>query len=203
MSEYAVERARQIFQARQTRESRRARGSRHAEAEPGKAPDGGAEAGDVIGTLHLIHSRLRRLDGWLREEHQLNLTEMHVLSMIPAAPSAPRTVGRGEAAARLAREVELSPSGLTRLVDRLVTRGLVARVDDAWDGRVTHLVLTEQDGTCATPSCPVPSSASSTVAARAGRRWIACAPSSRPPATGGGGGMTGDPGRAKRPPSDQ
>jgi DNA-binding MarR family transcriptional regulator len=144
MSEYAVERARQIFQARRTGESRRARGQRLAEAEPSAAPDDDAEAGDVIGMLHLLHSRLRRLDGWLREEHQFNLTEMHVLSMIPAAPSAPRTVGRGEAAARLAREVELSPSGLTRLVDRLVTRGLVARVDDAWDGRVTHLVLTER-----------------------------------------------------------
>jgi DNA-binding MarR family transcriptional regulator len=140
MSEYAVERARQIFLARQTREGRRAHGQRLAE--PG--PDEGAGAGDVIGALHLMHSRLRRLDGWLREEHQLNLTEMHVLSMIPAAPSAARTVGRAEAAARLARAVDLSPSGLTRLVDRLVTRGLVARVGDAWDGRVTHLVLTER-----------------------------------------------------------
>jgi DNA-binding MarR family transcriptional regulator len=140
MSEYAVERARQIFQARQTR----ARGPRLAEPEPGAAPDGDAETGDLIGALHLIHSRLRRLDGWLREEHQLNLTEMHVLSMIPAAPSATPAAGRGEAAARLARAVELSPSGLTRLVDRLVTRGLVARVADAWDGRVTHLVLTER-----------------------------------------------------------
>jgi DNA-binding MarR family transcriptional regulator len=143
MSEYAVERARQIFQARQTRETR-ARGPRLAEAGPSAAPDGDAEAGDLIGALHLIHSRLRRLDGWLREEHQLNLTEMHVLSMIPAEPSAPPAAGRGEAAARLARAVELSPSGLTRLVDRLVTRGLVARVADVWDGRVTHLVLTER-----------------------------------------------------------
>jgi DNA-binding MarR family transcriptional regulator len=139
MSEYAVERARQIFQGRQ---NGRARAQRLAEAGPGV--DGGAEAGEFIGTLHLIHSRLRQLDGWLRDEHQLNLTEMHVLSMIPAASSVPRAAGRGEAAARLAREVELSPSGLTRLVDRLVARGLVARVDDAWDGRVRHLVLTER-----------------------------------------------------------
>ncbi|GLY88169.1 MarR family winged helix-turn-helix transcriptional regulator [Actinoallomurus iriomotensis] len=47
-------------------------------------------------------------------------------------------------AGRLASEVELSPSGLARLVDRLVMRGLLAKVDDAWDGPVTHLVLTEQ-----------------------------------------------------------
>ncbi|MDN3358702.1 MarR family transcriptional regulator [Actinomadura sp. DC4] len=138
MSEYAVERARQIFQARQAGEKRQVR--RLAEA----GPDAGAEDVRFIGTLHLIHSRLRHLDGWLREEHQLNLTEMHVLSMIPADPAARREAGRGEAAARLAREVELSPSGLTRLVDRLVARGLVARSIDTWDRRVTHLVLTDR-----------------------------------------------------------
>lgn len=161
MSEYAVERARQIFQGRRDRAAHAARleaaqdgaapngavgagAAKVGDAKTGVTQTGDAEAGDIIGTLHLLHSRLRRLDGWLREEHQLNLTEMHVLSRIPAAPSDSRTPGRGEAAARLAGEVELSPSGLTRLVDRLVTRGLVARVSDAWDGRVTHLVLTER-----------------------------------------------------------
>jgi DNA-binding MarR family transcriptional regulator len=151
MSEYAVERARRMFQARQTGQSRQERSqwllAVEARAEPNAVPSGGAEADELIGALHLMHSRLRHLDGWLRDEHQLNLTEMHVLSMIPTAPSDQRTVGRGDAATRLAREVELSPSGLTRLVDRLVTRGLLARVDDVWDKRVTHLVLTEQGRT--------------------------------------------------------
>jgi DNA-binding MarR family transcriptional regulator len=145
MSEYAVERARQIFQARQSGQVRPQRGAAAGtRAEPGERPDGDARAGELIGTLHLLHSRLRRLDGWLREEHQLNLTEMHVLSKIPTAPPGRREPGRGDAATHLAGEVGLSPSGLTRLVDRLVTRGLLARADDAWDGRVTHLVLTEQ-----------------------------------------------------------
>src|ERR1700740_212435 len=128
MSEYAVERARQIFQVRRTGEGQQARSRRLAAEETQVDPDGHA---DLIGALHRMHSRLRHLDGWLRTEHQLNLTEMHVLSRIPAASPAQRAAGRGEAAARLAREVDLSPSGLTRLVDRLVTRGLVARVDDA------------------------------------------------------------------------
>jgi DNA-binding MarR family transcriptional regulator len=145
MSEYAVERARQIFQARQSRQVRpRRHTAADGPAEPGAAPGGDAGAGELIGELHLLHSRLRQLDGWLREEHRLNLTEMHVLSMIPVAPSGRRTAGRGDAAARLAGEVGLSPSGLTRLVDRLVARGLLTRVDDVWDGRVTHLVLTDQ-----------------------------------------------------------
>jgi DNA-binding MarR family transcriptional regulator len=146
MSEYAVERARQMFQARQSREARpQRRTAVDTRAEPSAAPDGDVRAGELIGTLHLLHSRLRQLDGWLREEHRLNLTEMHVLSMIPTTPSVlRRTAGRGDAAARLAGDVGLSPSGLTRLVDRLVARGLLARVDDVWDGRVTHLVLTEE-----------------------------------------------------------
>ncbi|GLY88745.1 MarR family winged helix-turn-helix transcriptional regulator [Actinoallomurus iriomotensis] len=138
MSEYAVERARQMFQSRQASESRHSR--RPVAAETPAEPDG--DAGDLIGALHLIHSRLRRLDGRLRAEHRLNLTEMHVLSVIPTVPPSRRT--RGDAAARLARDIELSPSGLTRLVDRLVSRGLVSRVEDRWDRRVTHLVLTEQ-----------------------------------------------------------
>ena len=145
MSEYAVERARQMFQARQGRQVRpRRRTVAESRTEPGGTPDGDARAGELIGTLHLLHSRLRQLDGWLREEHRLNLTEMHVLSTIPAAPSARRASGRDDAAGRLAGEIGLSPSGLTRLVDRLVARGLLARVDDAWDGRVTHLVLTDR-----------------------------------------------------------
>jgi DNA-binding MarR family transcriptional regulator len=148
MSEYAVERARQIFQARQSRQARPRRRTAAAEpAETDAAPGGDPGAGELIGTLHLLHSRLRQLDGWLREEHRLNLTEMHVLSTIPDAVSARRTAGRDDASARLAGEVGLSPSGLTRLVDRLVARGLLARVDDAWDGRVTHLVLTDHGRT--------------------------------------------------------
>jgi DNA-binding MarR family transcriptional regulator len=141
MSEYAVERARQMFQARQSRRSRRPV-TRERQVEPDTRPEGDAE--NLIGRLHLAYARLRQVDGWLREQHQLNLTEMHVLSLIPPAPPTRRAAGHGDVAARLAREVGLSPSGLTRLVNRLVKRGLLARVDDAWDKRVTRIVLTEQ-----------------------------------------------------------
>jgi DNA-binding MarR family transcriptional regulator len=139
MSEYAVERARRMFEARQAAPDRPAR--RLAETPPAPRPD---DPGDLIGTLQVMHARLRQLDGWLREEHRLNLTEMHVLSVIPSTPPARRASGRRTASARLARSVELSPSGLTRLVDRLAARGLVAKVVDTWDRRVTHLVLTEE-----------------------------------------------------------
>lgn len=163
MSDFAVERARRIFQSRQAngqtgrqanqggqRQPRTHTPQVHAgrgQAAPRAVPESAAETGDLIGALHIMHSRLRHLDGWLRTEHQLNLTEMHVLSSIPAATAPRGAVGRGNAAARLAKEVELSPSGLTRLVDRLVERGLVARVEDVWDKRVTRLVLTEHGRT--------------------------------------------------------
>jgi DNA-binding MarR family transcriptional regulator len=149
MSEFAVERARQMFQERQNR--------RHQKQAHPRRPDGGEPPGpragrqepvadvEVIGVLHMMHSRLRRLDGWLRDEHQLNLTEMHVLSRLPA--TRPGQQATDDYAARLAEAVGLSRSGLTRLVDRLVDRGLLARVDDAWDKRVTHVVLTERGRT--------------------------------------------------------
>lgn len=160
MSEFAVERARQMFQARKSRQATRQAATpsagRRGDKPPARTTRSGAvgaaaetdtTAGDppeslaLIGELHLIHSRLRQLDGRLRDEHKLNLTEMHVLSRIPAAR---QVAAGGDHAALLAQAVELSPSGLTRLVDRLVDRGLLARVDDAWDKRVTHLVLTER-----------------------------------------------------------
>jgi DNA-binding MarR family transcriptional regulator len=93
-----------------------------------------------------MYSRLRQFDDWLRAQHELNLTELHVLASLPDALPARPTGQDGSTAARLAAEVELSPSGLTRLVDRLVDRGLVARVPDGWDKRVRHLVLTSEGG---------------------------------------------------------
>src|SRR4051794_27203071 len=97
MSEFAVERARQMFQARQSgrrrQQAQRARldgdGASVRRHGPETTADPAASEESVtpvelIGALHIMHARLRRLDGWLRDEHQLNLTEMHVLSRLPA-----------------------------------------------------------------------------------------------------------------------
>lgn len=140
MSDFAVERARQMFQHRQ-----KARQAQTPQRDGDEAADrdGVGTAADLIGALQIVHSRLRRMDGWLRHRHRLNLTDMHILARIPAAPPAPGAADGGYTAARLAEAVGMSPSGLSRLVDRLVQRGLVARADDVWDKRVTHLVLTE------------------------------------------------------------
>ncbi|MFI5758531.1 MarR family winged helix-turn-helix transcriptional regulator [Streptomyces sp. NPDC051569] len=150
MSEFAVERARQIFGARAPAPQARPAAPARRPGPPPVPPaspvppvgisDDAAETGEFIGALNAMYARLRRFDEWLRSEHQLNLTELHVLSVVPTTP---QPVGRGSAS-RLAEEVELSPSGLTRLVDRLVDRGLLSRACDSWDKRVTQLVLTDK-----------------------------------------------------------
>ena len=43
----------------------------------------------------------------------------------------------------LSREVRLSPSGITRMLDRLETTGLVEKGSCAKDARVTYAVLTD------------------------------------------------------------
>ncbi|MEU6345854.1 MarR family transcriptional regulator [Streptomyces sp. NPDC046977] len=141
MSEFAVERARRIIQGRRA-------AAKHPPGPPGgpggRSSESGAglpgETTEFVVALHIMYARIRQFDEWLRSEYQLNLTELHVLS---ALSTVPRPVPRG-AASRLAEEVELSPSGLTRLVDRLVERELLLRVPDPWDKRVTRLALTER-----------------------------------------------------------
>lgn len=53
----------------------------------------------------------------------------------------------------LAREYKLYPSGITRLIDRLVSRGLVQRVPCERDRRVTYLIAT-RDGKEAASQLP-------------------------------------------------
>ncbi|MFD4832051.1 MarR family winged helix-turn-helix transcriptional regulator [Streptomyces uncialis] len=110
-------------------------------AVPGTRPGNDA---DFIGALNTMFSRLRRFDDWLRTHYALNLTELHVLAALPDTAPVRHRGRRTATTARLAEEVELTPGGLTRLADRLIERGLAARVSDPWDGRVKHLTLTAE-----------------------------------------------------------
>jgi DNA-binding MarR family transcriptional regulator len=86
--------------------------------------------------LHAYHQVVGTLDDELRVEHGLSLPAYDVLL---------RLARSSEGALRmtdLAEKVLLSPSGLTRLVDRLVARGLVQRRTNADDARVTLACLT-------------------------------------------------------------
>lgn len=79
----------------------------------------------------------RRLDEDLRAEHGLSLQEYVALLILAEAPERRLRMGR------LAESLTLSKSGATRLIDRLVADGFVARVSCSSDLRGAEAALTE------------------------------------------------------------
>ena len=87
----------------------------------------------------LAHARVsRRLDEELRAEHDVSFAEYDALLTIAQAPA--RRIRMG----LLAEQVLLSKSGVTRLIDRLVSDGLVERSACLADARGAEAVLTER-----------------------------------------------------------
>jgi DNA-binding MarR family transcriptional regulator len=83
------------------------------------------------------HVRLfRRLDEELRAEHGISLAEYDALLQIALSPD------RRLRMSRLASQVLLSKSGVTRLVDRLVADGLVKRTTCSSDARGAEAAIT-------------------------------------------------------------
>lgn len=87
--------------------------------------------------LHAHHQVIRTLDRELRDEHDLPLAAYDVLLRLARAPS------RSLRMTDLAQRVMLSPSGVTRLVDRLVAKRFVQRRPHPDDARVALARLTE------------------------------------------------------------
>ena len=84
------------------------------------------------------HSRVvRRLEAELEAEHALSLPAYEVLAHLSEAPEKRLRM------TELARHAVLTPSGLTRLVDKLARDGLVERQRCGADARVVYAVLTE------------------------------------------------------------
>ena len=79
----------------------------------------------------------RRMDEDLRTEHGLSLQEYVALLFLAEAPDRRLRMGR------LADALSLSKSGATRLIDRLVSDGLVDRVSCASDLRGAEAALTK------------------------------------------------------------
>lgn len=79
----------------------------------------------------------RELDADLRTAHGLPLTDFEILLWLANRPC------EGMRMAALADTVLLSPSGLSRAVERLETRGLVQRLPCAEDRRGAYAALTE------------------------------------------------------------
>ena len=108
-------------------------GPAHVSAVPADDPRLGAWR-----TFLLAHARVsRRLDEELRAEHGLSLAEYEALLQIGTAP------GRRLRMSQLADRVLLSRSGVTRLIDRLVADGFVARDACLEDARGAEAVLTD------------------------------------------------------------
>ena len=88
--------------------------------------------------LHAHHDLVDRLDAELRDEHDLTFGSYDVLLRLARAP------GRCLRMTELAERVLMSPSGLTRMVDRLVAQGLVQRERFDGDARVMLARLTDR-----------------------------------------------------------
>jgi DNA-binding MarR family transcriptional regulator len=90
------------------------------------------------GLLRLSTRLIRELDADLVRAHQLPHSSYDVMIQLALAPD------RRLRMTELAREVLMSPSGLTRIVDQLEREGLVARERREDDARSFDVVLTEE-----------------------------------------------------------
>lgn len=86
--------------------------------------------------LHAHHDVVGRLDTELRGRHGITFSEYDVLLRLARAPERALTMGE------LAERTMLSPSGTTRLVDRLEASDLLVRRPAPGDGRVALATLT-------------------------------------------------------------
>ena len=95
------------------------------------------ELGAWRGFLRVHSALMHQLDSDLSEHNDLPLRSYEVLLLLEDAP------GRRLRMSDLSRSVLLSPSGVTRLVDRLEREGLVTRERCPEDGRGYNAVLSE------------------------------------------------------------
>jgi DNA-binding MarR family transcriptional regulator len=86
--------------------------------------------------LHAHQQVIRELDAELRAEQDISLADYDVLLRLARAPRCALKM------TELARRVMMSPSGLTRVVDRLVGAGLVRRDRIEDDARIMLAQLT-------------------------------------------------------------
>jgi DNA-binding MarR family transcriptional regulator len=95
-------------------------------------------AGHALGSLVVAHSNLtRELSAQLVADHGLTLNEFEVLLLLSRADE--MRMRRTD----LAQEVRLSPSGITRMLNRLEENDLVEKGYCDSDARITYAVLTE------------------------------------------------------------
>jgi len=104
---------------------------------PVAAPLNDTESRAWVGLLHAYASLVKQLDTELIAAHGLSLSAYEVLWRVAATDN-----GRLRMT-DLAELVLLSPSGLSRLVDRLESDGMIDRVACPTDGRAINATITE------------------------------------------------------------
>jgi DNA-binding MarR family transcriptional regulator len=97
----------------------------------------GEESAVWAGLLQTHAALARELDTDLRAAHGLPLTDFQILRWLANQPC------EGMRMAALAEMVLLSPSGLSRAIERLEARGLVQRIPCPEDRRGSYAALTE------------------------------------------------------------
>src|SRR5215212_7396907 len=107
-------------------------------AQTAAAPDDSPEFAAFSEAMDVFVHATKRARTRLSEEEgiDLSLSQLHLLGGLEAAG---QPLGVGE----LAHAAELSVPTVTRMVDGLVRRGIVARERDACDRRVVHVSLTD------------------------------------------------------------
>jgi len=88
------------------------------------------------GLIRLRETVMREIDRRLRQKGLVSLADYGVLITLVSDPT------RGLRMSELGERRMLTPSGITRVVDRLEQRGLVRREPDPSDGRAAVAVLT-------------------------------------------------------------
>lgn len=91
----------------------------------------------------------RELEADLTGKHELTVSEFEVLLLLSRAPD--RQMRRVD----LADEVRLSPSGVTRMLDRLGESALVAKGTCESDARISYAVLTDRGLECLKEATPI------------------------------------------------
>jgi DNA-binding MarR family transcriptional regulator len=93
---------------------------------------------DAFGTLLSAHAVLvRELSAELVASHGLTINDYGCLLLLS------RVGDEGMRRIDLANELNLSPSGITRLLDRLEDQGLVGKGECKSDARVSYAILTD------------------------------------------------------------
>jgi MarR family 2-MHQ and catechol resistance regulon transcriptional repressor len=93
---------------------------------------------DAFGSLLGAHAALtRELNAALVASHGLTINDYGCLLLLS------RSDDQGMRRIDLANELQLSPSGITRLLDRLEAQGYVGKGECKEDARVSYAILTE------------------------------------------------------------